>query len=89
MTSEYQTIDDTVFTQARLLEITDVDVYRYLANKAFVTPEPNVDSVPDLCRSTTIKYHKKALSSFMPRMRIVWDEIRKEGNPTKSQAVND
>ena len=52
---EYKTIDDDVFTQARLLEITDIDIYRYLADKAFGTPEPNKDSVPKLCRSTTIK----------------------------------
>jgi preprotein translocase subunit Sss1 len=25
----------------------------------------------------------------MPRRRQVWDEIRKEGNPTKSEAIND
>ena len=86
---EYKTIDDDVFTEARLLKITDIDIYRYLANKAFGTPEPNKDSVPKLCRSTTIKFHKKAISHFMPRYRVAWDEIRKEGNPTKSQAVND
>ena len=86
---EYKTIDDDVFTQARLLEIRDIDIYRYLANKAFGTPKPNKDSVPNLCRSTTIKFHKKAISHFMPRYRVAWDEIRKEGNPTKSQAVND
>ena len=82
-------IDYTIFTQDRLAKITDVDIYRYLADKAFGTPELNGDSVPNRCRSTTIKYHKKAISSFMPRKRVVWDEIRKEGNPTKSQAVNE
>jgi hypothetical protein len=87
--TEYKTIDCVIFTQERLLKITDIDIYQYLVDKAFGTPEPNGDSVPDRCRSTTIKYHKKAISSFMPRKRIVWDEIRKEGNPTKSQAVND
>ena len=87
--TEYKTIDCTIFTQERLLKITDIDIYQYLADKAFGTSEPNGNSVPDRCRSTTIKYHKKAISSFMPRKRVVWDEIRKEGNPTKSQAVND
>ena len=53
--TEYKKIDDDVFTQARLLEIRDIDIYRYLANKAFGTPEPNKDSMPKLCRSTTIK----------------------------------
>ncbi len=73
--TEYKMINNTIFTQERLLKITDIDIYRYLADKAFGTPELNGDSVPDQCRSTTIKYHKKAISSFMPRKRIVWDEI--------------
>ena len=41
---EYKTIDDDVFTQARLLEIRDIDIYRYLANKAFGTPERKTTS---------------------------------------------
>lgn len=81
--------DNTAYSPERLAQVTDVDIYRYLANKAFGTPEPSADDLPDRCRSTTIKFHKKAISHFMPRRRMVWDEIRKEGNPTKSQAVND
>ena len=81
--------DNTAYSPERLAQVTDVDIYRYLANKAFGTPEPSADDLPDRCRSTTIKFHKKAISHFMPRRRMVWDEIRNEGNPTKSQAVND
>ena len=81
--------DNTAYSPERLAQVTDVDVYRYLANKAFGTPEPSEDDLPDRCRSTTIKFHKKAISHFMPRQCQVWDEIRKEGNPTKSEAVND
>ena len=81
--------DNTAYSPERLVQVTDVDVYRYLANKAFGTPEPSEDDLPDWCRSTTIKFHKKAISHFMPRQHQVWDEIRKEGNPTKSEAVND
>ena len=81
--------DNTVYSPERLAQVTDVDVYRYLANKAFGTPEPSEDDLPDQCRSATIKFHKKAISHFMPRRNMVWDDVRKEGNPTKSQAVND
>ena len=74
----------------RLAQVTDVDVYRHLANnEAFGTPETSEDDLPDQSCSTTIKFHKTAISHFMPRWRQAWDEIRKEGNPTKSPAIND
>jgi len=81
--------DDTAHPPERLAQVTDIDIYRYLANKAFGTPEPSEDDLPDQCRSATIKFHKKAISHFMPQRNMVWDDVRKEGNPTKSQAVND
>ncbi len=81
--------NNMAYSPERLAQVTDVDVYRYLANKAFGTPEPSEVDLPDRCRSTTIKFHKKAISHFMPRRCQVWDEIRKEGDLTKSQAVND
>jgi hypothetical protein len=59
-----------------------------LANKAYGTPEPGHDNLPEKCCSTTIKYHKKVISLYMPQWNMVWDEVQKEGNPTKSQAVN-
>jgi hypothetical protein len=34
-------------------------------------------------------YHEKAISQYMPGWHMAWDEIQKEGNPTKSQAIND
>ena len=44
---------------------------------------------PVLLRSNTLKYYKKATSSFMPRRKPYWDPIRLEGNPTMSEDVND
>lgn len=76
------------FSQARLLEITDQDVVNYLTFKAFGTISPAHDACPTLCRSDTILYHKKALSGFMPRVHMRWDDVSKIGNPTKSSAVN-
>jgi hypothetical protein len=76
----------TAFSQELLTAVTNIDVYRYLANKAYGTPEPGQDDLPHKCRSSTIKYHKKAISQYMPQWNMVWDEVQKEGNPTKSQA---
>jgi hypothetical protein len=81
--------DNTAYSPERLAQVTDVDVYWYLSNKAFGTPEPSEDDLLDRCHSTTIRFHKMAISHFMPWRRPVWDEIRKKGNPTKSQAIND
>jgi hypothetical protein len=75
------------FSQEWIAAVTDINVYRYLANKVYGTPEPGQDDLPEKCRSTTIKYHKKAISQYMPQWNMVWDEVWKEGNPTKSQAV--
>jgi len=76
------------FTQARLLEITDQDIASYLNNKAFGTATPTVNDYPIYCRSDTLFYHKKALSMFMPRQYMTWDDVTKIGNPTKSRAAN-
>ena len=76
------------FTQDRLLRITDEDVANYLRLKAFGTPTPAFDACPIYCRSDTLYYHKKALSQFMPRRSMKWDDVSKIGNPTMSEAVN-
>jgi hypothetical protein len=77
----------TAFSQDWLEAVTNINVYRYLANKAYGTPEPGQDNLPEKCHSSTIKYHKKAVSQYMPHQNMVWDEVQKEGNPTKSQAI--
>jgi hypothetical protein len=58
--------DATVLSQERLVAVTDINLYWYLANKAYGTLEPSHDDLPEKCRSTTIKYHKKAISLYMP-----------------------
>jgi hypothetical protein len=76
------------FSQEQLAPVTNINVYWYLANKAYSTPEPGQNNLPEKCRSSTIKYHKKAISWYMSWQRIAWDEIQKEGNPMKNPAVN-
>jgi hypothetical protein len=58
--------DAMMFSQERLAAVTNINVYWYLANKAYGTPEPDRDDLPVKCHSTTIKYHKKAITLYMP-----------------------
>jgi hypothetical protein len=81
--------DDAVFTREQLLEITPVDVKRYLCMKAYNDPDPKIDNGarPTNGRSDSLYYAKKALSKYMPHRTANW--INGQGNPTKSALVND
>jgi hypothetical protein len=85
---EYSPADDITFTTERLASITADDVVHYFNFKAYGTPDPGVNDYPKLCRSSTLMYHKKAISHFMPRQNMQWDDLAHRGNPTKSSAVN-
>ena len=85
----YSPDDDTVsFTSERLASITADDVVRYFNFKAYGTPEPGPNDLPKKCRSSTLFFHKKAISYFMPRQNMQWDDIARQGNPTRLAAVN-
>jgi hypothetical protein len=47
--------DAMAFSQERLAAVTDIDVYRYLAIKAYITPEPGHDNLPEKCRLNAIR----------------------------------
>ncbi len=76
------------FSCHQLVNITADDVCRYLNYKAFHTERPDDATLPLYARSNTLKSIKKMLSVFMPRQNMPWDDIRGEGNPTRSIAVN-
>ena len=85
----YSPTDDTVnFSAERLASITADDIVHYFNFKAYGTPEPGANDFPKLCRSSTLFYQKKAISYFMPRQNMQWDDVAHQGNPTKSTAVN-
>ena len=85
----YSVADETVqFSEERLAAITADDIVHYFNFKAYGTPEPGVNDCPKLCRSSTLYYHKKAISHFMPRQNMQWDDLALRGNPSKSSAVN-
>ncbi|KAG9404846.1 hypothetical protein AC1031_005057, partial [Aphanomyces cochlioides] len=82
-------LTDPSFSNVSLLNITPDDVRRYFNLKAFGTVNPPPNSLPTFARSNTSKAMKKKLSFFMPRKMIPWDDIRQEGNPTRSATVNE
>ena len=86
---EYPRNDNShVFPQERLLEITDIDVVSYFNFKAYHNANPSPSDQPIYCRSSTLEYKKKAISSFLPRQNMPWDDITQKGNPTRSRAVH-
>jgi hypothetical protein len=87
---EYPRNDNShVFPQERLLlEITDLDVVSYFNFKACHNTNPSPSDQPIYCRSSTLEYKKKAISSFLPRQNMPWDDITQKGNPTRSRAVH-
>ena len=86
---EYPRNDNShVFPQERLLEITDFDVVSYFNFKAYHNANPSPSDQPIYCRSSTLEYKKKAISSFLPRQNMPWDDITQKGNPTRSRAVH-
>ena len=79
---------DHEFTQEQLLTVAPEDVVRWFNLKAYGTVTP-VGVDPTECRSSSLMYWKKALSSFMPNRLASWNVESKTGNPTKSVPVND
>ena len=56
--------------------------------KAFGTPTPDVDAKPMCGRSSSLESYKKEISFFMPNRLIGLNVQTKQGDPTKSVAVN-
>jgi hypothetical protein len=80
---------DHVFSQDELVALTPSDIKRWMCVKACGMPEPGPDDHPTECRSSSIEFWKKAISSFMPNGLMQWNVISNVGNPTKSIEVND
>ena len=76
------------FSQEELLTVRPEHVCRFFAMKAFGTATPGPDDRPNLCRSSTIAFSKKAISYFMPNRLPTWNVDTQAGNPTKSVSVN-
>ena len=77
------------FSRDTLAAVTADQVAAYLNNKAYGMPSPGPNDRPHLMRASSLAFHKKAISHFMPLRSMQWDGIHQRGNPTRSSAVND
>ena len=78
---------DKEFDVDALGSITPEDVGAWLNFKAFGTASPGDESQPTQARSSSLAFYKKAVSYYMPNS-FPWNELAKQGNPTKSKLVN-
>ncbi len=67
----YTALHDVQNLNEHLLQVTDIDVYWYFCQKAYGTAEPGVGDAPTLCRLSTLAFHKKAISFYMPCNRMI------------------
>jgi hypothetical protein len=82
--------DDKHFTLAELGELTPEKLMEWFNHVVFGSRHPpNGHDLPPLVRTNSIKYWKKALSSFMPNRLMVWNELSLVGNPTRSTKLNE
>jgi hypothetical protein len=72
-----------------LLQIKPSHVRRLLSLKVFGKEEYGPDDKSTERRANSIEFDKKALSYFMPRNKIAWDDLTQMGNPTRSTEVNE
>ena len=80
---------ETEFDEARLLSITDKEVYSWLCMKAYGKADVTSEDNPIGARSNSIHFLKKAVSFFMPNKNTQWCVRNKCGNPTRSTLVNE
>ncbi len=71
---QYNTITPS-FSHDQLASITADQVASYLNKKAYGTPSPGPEDCPHLMRSSSLTFHKKAISQFMPFCSMPWDDI--------------
>ena len=76
-------------TPNRLLAIRPTHIVKYMCKIAYGTSDPTDDDNPEFGRASSLEYLKKALSSFMPNKHMVWNEVTKQGNPTKSPEIHE
>ena len=77
------------YRTSELNAITPLDVLRWMNIKTFGVPDPPLDANPVSARSSSLNFYKKSISFYMPNRLIVWSTTRNEGNPTRSNEIND
>ena len=77
------------YRTSELNAITPLDVLRWMNIKTFGIPDPPLDANPVSARSSSLNFYKKSISFYMPNRLIAWSTTRNEGNPTRSNEIND
>jgi hypothetical protein len=80
--------NDTTFDDDVISGITEEEVLRWLNFKAFGVENPGHDDLPSHGRSSTLHFHKKAISFYIPNKHFKWNVETKTGNPTMSPGIN-
>jgi len=77
----------SVYSNDVLLSITPNDIVEWMKFKAYGGNFAD-GAQPTGARSNSLSFYKKAISHYMPNTLHQWNEVRNEGNPTRSVAVN-
>jgi hypothetical protein len=80
--------NETIFPAHVISGITEEEVLRWLNYKAFGMDNPGNDDLPSHGRLSTLHFHKKAISFFIPNKHFKWNVETKTGNPTMSPGIN-
>ena len=81
------TIEDATLDEI-VRSIKETDVINWLNVKAYGTTTPNEDDCPVFCRSSTLHFHKKSISYFIPNKHMKWNVDTLTGNPTMSPNIS-
>ena len=84
---EYE--NDYDFSNEELGAIKLSDVKRYMEKRAYGVENPPDHVNPNLARSTSVEFWKKAISYYMPNKLMAWNALAQQGNPTRSIEVNE
>ena len=79
----------TMFSSEELSSIAPQEIVAWMKLTAFGHSDAGDDDVPTCRRSSTLAFHKKALSYFMPNKHLGWNTVSLLGNPTRSPENND
>ena len=77
------------FSLDELSSLRPNDVFRWMCQQTFGTPDPDRNANPINARASTIEFWKKAISFYMPNKLMAWNVTTSSGNPTRSILVND
>ena len=78
------------YSDEELYTLRPEEIARFFGIIAYGNEHPNLQTDnPTNGRSSTLEYAKKSISYYMPNRNMVWNNRSKEGNPTKSDVLND